>query len=220
MAYKGKIGSFPADIREEINHRLHNGKSSTEILPWLNVQPSVIDVLEDRWEGKHVTPQNLSEWRNGGYQDWLERRHKTEHLKTLAHWSVNMAEGVSAANLTSGSQTIIAGKLLEMVEVMEEEDIEKLVEALGGISLSVDRSQKIALTREQIALRREQNELREKELTLTRERFETQTVEKFLQFAKQKEAQAILTSGKTQHIQASLLRELMFGPVEPQTKEG
>lgn len=50
-------------------------------------------------------------------------------------------------------------------------------------------------------------------LGLEREKFEAQTVAKFMQFAKTSEALKILNSGSTQQVQMDALRELMFGPV-------
>jgi hypothetical protein len=56
-------------------------------------------------------------------------------------------------------------------------------------------------------------------LGLEREKFESQTVVKFMQFAKTPEALKILNSGTTQQVQMESLRELMFGPVLPSKTE-
>ena len=66
-----KIARLPANIREELNTRLHNGQFGRKILPWLNNLPETKDVLAENFEGKSITHQNLSEWRSSGYQDWL-----------------------------------------------------------------------------------------------------------------------------------------------------
>ena len=50
-------------------------------------------------------------------------------------------------------------------------------------------------------------------LGLEREKFESQTVAKFMEFAKSAAASKILNSGSTQQVQMDSLRELMFGPV-------
>jgi len=69
--HNGKIGSLPPLIQEELNNRLLRDQSSTTILAWLNHIPQVVAVLRDHFEGSPVSPQNLSEWRRGGYLQWL-----------------------------------------------------------------------------------------------------------------------------------------------------
>jgi hypothetical protein len=66
-----KIARLPANIREELNRRLHDGKLSSNILPWVNNLPETKEILAQLFGGKPITHQNLSEWRRAGYQDWL-----------------------------------------------------------------------------------------------------------------------------------------------------
>jgi hypothetical protein len=67
----GKIARLPHEIRERLNQRLLDGEGGPEILDWLNSRAEVKKVLDERYESHPVTPGNLSEWRHGGYRDWL-----------------------------------------------------------------------------------------------------------------------------------------------------
>ncbi|HVY70426.1 MAG TPA: hypothetical protein VHH73_10890 [Verrucomicrobiae bacterium] len=67
----GKIGRLPRAIREQLNQRLHDGEQGPELLDWLNALPEVQAVLAAEFDGKPVNAQNLSSWRQGGYEDWL-----------------------------------------------------------------------------------------------------------------------------------------------------
>lgn len=216
--YKGKLGSLPADIREATNRRLHDGETASQILPWLNTDSRVLTILADRWEGQAITPQNLSEWRNGGYQDWLRQQEKTNHLKTLTKWAATTVDEIAVGDLTGATQRIMAGNLLAVVETMDETEALVLMDSLAALTKSVGHTEKTNLDREKIQLTREQVELRRQENDLNREKFEKQTVEKFLTFAKNPECQGILNSGKPKHVQAGLLRELFFGPLDPKTE--
>ena len=62
-----------------------------------------------------------------------------------------------------------------------------------------------------LALKRSAEERQKASLALARDKFEAQTVDKFIDWAKSEEARKILDSGKPRHIQADLLRTLMFG---------
>lgn len=219
MSYKGKIGSFPADIRDEINRRLLDGESATQILPWLNQEPRVLEILDERWAEQPVSPQNLSEWRQGGYQDFLRRRERSSHLKTLTEWAVKLSEDVPVERLTGAAQRIMAGHILEMIEGLESTEAIALMEALGDVTAATERSRKNDIAAEKLEIARERLRQSDEQRALEREKFETQSVEKFLQWQGTDAAQQIITSGKPKHVQAELLRELMFGKVEP-TEQG
>ncbi|MGA2247363.1 MAG: hypothetical protein ABSH48_20425 [Verrucomicrobiota bacterium] len=72
--HKGKIARLPRNLRDELNLRLENGESAGAILPWLNALPEVKAMLADRFAASPVNQQNLTNWRQGGYQHWLEGR--------------------------------------------------------------------------------------------------------------------------------------------------
>jgi hypothetical protein len=71
---KGKIARLPRNLRDELNQRLENGEPAGAILPWLNALPEVKAMLADRFAASPVNQQNLTNWRQGGYQHWLEGR--------------------------------------------------------------------------------------------------------------------------------------------------
>jgi hypothetical protein len=70
----GKIGRLPAAIRQQLNLRLEDNEPGLEVLDWLNALPEVKRVLKKLFDGRPITEQNLSAWRNGGFQDW--QRHQ------------------------------------------------------------------------------------------------------------------------------------------------
>ena len=70
----GKIARLPEPVREELNERLHRGELGRECVEWLNFLPEVQAVLARDFGGRPILAQNLSEWRHGGYRDWLAGR--------------------------------------------------------------------------------------------------------------------------------------------------
>jgi hypothetical protein len=67
----GKIANLPREIREELNARLYDGESGNDLVAWLNGKPEVLAVLNEHFEGRPISEQNMSEWRRHGYQQWL-----------------------------------------------------------------------------------------------------------------------------------------------------
>jgi hypothetical protein len=86
----GKIARLPKKIRDQLNRRLQNGQLGPEILAWLNALPSVRRVLREQFSGQPILQQNLSQWRIGGYADWL--RHQETQANT--RWMVERSDDV------------------------------------------------------------------------------------------------------------------------------
>lgn len=210
-SHKGKIGSLPASIREEVNRQLHDGKTGRDICDWLNSEPTVLVILDERWAEQPITPQNLSEWKAGGYQIWLRNREKGEHLRKLTDWAYTLTDQVAVEKLTGAAQAIMAGNLLEVMETMDSEEAMGLIEALAGVTLSVDRTQKNEIARSKLELSREQIQIRKDEAALNREKFEVLAVKKFLEWQGTPEARAIIDSGKPQRVQTQELLKLFWG---------
>jgi len=70
----GKIARLPQNVREELNVRLERCQRSPQLLVWLNALSDVQEFMRREFDGEPVSKHNLSEWRLGGYQDWLTRR--------------------------------------------------------------------------------------------------------------------------------------------------
>jgi len=68
---RGKIARLPLAIRQELNTRLQNGEEGRTLVLWLNGLPAVNDVLAAQFKNKPIAECNLSEWKTGGYIDWL-----------------------------------------------------------------------------------------------------------------------------------------------------
>ena len=98
MSRTGKIARLPQPLREELNHRL--GAVRTRFLnlaDWLNGLPEVTDLLAAHFEGRPISEQNLSDWRNGGLVEWQLHRELLAGAADCAQASADYAAcGVSA----------------------------------------------------------------------------------------------------------------------------
>ena len=68
---RGKIARLPKAVREELNRRLDNGQPGKQVVAWLNALPEVQAVLRDEFGGRVINDQNLTDWKQGGYCDWV-----------------------------------------------------------------------------------------------------------------------------------------------------
>src|SRR5262249_37678740 len=66
---------------EQLNLRLHDHQPHKLILPWLNSLPETKAVLAAHFDNRPITKQNLSEWKQGGFRDWLLQYHASQFLQ-------------------------------------------------------------------------------------------------------------------------------------------
>jgi hypothetical protein len=86
-ARNGKIARLPRTIRTQLNERLDQSEPSPELLQWLNALPEVQAVVKDHFDGFPISKQNLSQWRQGGFLEWLARSdlaHDAQEVTQLA----------------------------------------------------------------------------------------------------------------------------------------
>lgn len=225
MARSGKIARLPHDLRTEVNTRLRNGETARQILAWLNSQPAAVAVWEREFEGAPASPQNLSEWRIGGYREWEERAQRVENLKTLSTFAHDLTR--SGGHIADGAAAILSGQILEALEQAGNlvvtggsDDAEKdPIYGLGKMACAVAALQKSSVARSKLDLDKKRVAQKDRQYRLDVKKFEMQSVEKFMQFLKSPEAIAIAESTKPKNVKMAELRELMFGPVKGKEDE-
>lgn len=208
MARQGKIARLPSGIRRQLNERLRDGALGPEVLAWLNALPEVQAVLKAHFEGADIEPANLTNWRQGGYLDYLKESDREDRIRNLADYAARLASA-SGGQLSAGAQAIAAGRILEVFELAASGEAEDL--DLGELVKSLSALHGMEIDQAKLALQRSAEERQSAQLALARDKFEAQTVDKFIDWAKSEEARKILDSGKPRHIQAAQLRQLMFG---------
>jgi hypothetical protein len=80
----GKIARLPRAIREQLNRRLRDGEMQSKLVEWLNSLPETLIMLAAEFEGRPVNEQNLSEWKAGGYRDWVALQESLEMIRELS----------------------------------------------------------------------------------------------------------------------------------------
>jgi len=73
-ARNGKIARLPRNVREALNQRLERSEPGPQLLAWLNALKEVKRIVKAEFGGVPVSKQNLSQWRQGGFQEWLARQ--------------------------------------------------------------------------------------------------------------------------------------------------
>ena len=83
MTRTGKIARLPREIRNQLNRRLEDGQPGVQLVTWLNSLPEVQAVLKAEFEERPISEQNLSEWKTGGYRDWVLQQETIELVRHM-----------------------------------------------------------------------------------------------------------------------------------------
>lgn len=218
-ARTGKIARLPAAAREELNRRLVENEPASKILPWLNGLPEMGVIIAEMGEagGHQVGPvddRNLSEWRKGGFADWLRRRERIEETRELARWSTQMAKA-GGGDISEGAAAILSGQILEVLEGLTElresgGDAAAVAKAVEQVTVALSRVRRGDHDRRKLELDRERLGQGAEALELERQKFQRTTCELFLKWYEDKRALEAASSGDNAE-RIEKLGQLMFG---------
>ncbi|MGP8198388.1 MAG: hypothetical protein ACLQU4_02665 [Limisphaerales bacterium] len=106
----GKIAHLPRSIRDLLNERLDRSQPASQILPWLNALEEVIEIIKEDFDGIPISEQNLSQWRQGGFQEWLVRRELCQEAGDVTELAEGMQEETSQGVLADDVAVILAAR--------------------------------------------------------------------------------------------------------------
>ena len=144
-ARNGKIARLPRDIRDQLNERLEQSEQSPQLLEWLNALPETQKILQDHFAGVPISPQNLSQWRQGGFQEWLARRDLAEDAREVRHLSDELDSEDSQSVLADDAAVVLSarfGSLLANWNGEVDEPFEARARVLNGLCRSVVQLQR------------------------------------------------------------------------------
>jgi len=115
MPGNGKIARLPVFIRNQVNERLQNGEEGKDIVAWLNGMSGVRDILDDKFDGRPISEQNLREWKQRGHQVWLKREEKRSLLRDFLDEADEIEEEVGETPLTDRVSEVATLALLQLL---------------------------------------------------------------------------------------------------------
>ncbi len=122
MTRIGKIARLPHEVREQLNRRLQDGEPGTELVGWLNGLPEVKEVLAEHFAGRPITEQNLSEWKTGGYGDWLAHQQALEAVGRIAGEVDELESAVKDRSVTELLAQWLAARCLAAARAWAQKD--------------------------------------------------------------------------------------------------
>lgn len=195
-AYRSKIGRLPFAVRNELCERIRDGATAASLCTWLNKHPAYKATGAAR-----VNAQNITDWRNTGYKDWLFDNQRAHNLRKYAETAHHIATATGGDPAAVGAR-ILTARLLDMFEAAEEGTALELSNAVAKLRKGENDAQKLALDTEKTQLARES-------LKLEKDKFKRATCEMFLKLNNDQKALSIADGPGTNEAKIKALLEYM-----------
>lgn len=142
----GKIARLSQNLRQEINLRLEQSQPSPQLLAWLNALPEVQKLVQKHFNGEPVSRQNLSQWRQGGYMDWLARQDLWDGVRNMDDLDEDLGPDRDADLADKLARVLMArlACLLTRWDNQHSPEFEAKARALNGLCRTVLNLQKAA----------------------------------------------------------------------------
>jgi hypothetical protein len=114
MTRNGKIARLSRDVRNQLNRRMADGEPGVRLVEWLNGLEPVRQVLAQDFGGREISQQNLSEWKQRGYQEWVARQETLACTRELAADASELTEATEGS-LTDHLAVVLSSKYAELV---------------------------------------------------------------------------------------------------------
>ncbi len=200
-ARKGKIARLPHTIRHEINTRLRDGVPGTDILQWLNALPDAQAIMTEQFGGEPVKPQNLTDWRQGGYQDWLQEHQQYEQARQTTDHAQYICSSLGL-DPSDALSVIITGHLVKLLS--NEASLDDLSK-LGPLFNAVTNVKKVGLDQRKV-------EQAAADLDLRQKKFQRETCILFVKYvADQKAVDIAADGGISNDAKIEMLGRHLFG---------
>jgi hypothetical protein len=135
ITHVGKIGRLPKCIRDMLGQRIEDGETGKELVKWINGLSGVQRVLQEQFDGRLITEQNLSEWKQTGHPEWLRREEARLLVTRLTEESDDLDEATDGHEISDRFASVLAAELarLAMTLLEKETDPEKRWQRLCAV---------------------------------------------------------------------------------------
>ncbi len=159
MTRLGKIARLPRKVRDELNVRLQDGEVGRSLVEWLNGLPAARAVLKEKFGGRPISEQNLSEWKQGGYEDWVRQQEDGAYASMLAERSGDLEAEAGETRLEERLAALMAVALARLWQEAEElpsgaekhQRILEVARALGQLRRQSHQAERLRIERDRWA---------------------------------------------------------------------
>lgn len=164
MTRLGKVARLPCEIREQLNVRLRNGEVGRQLVEWLNGLPETQAILAAQFGGRPINEQNLTEWKQGGYEDWIRNREDCSYARILIENAYELEKEAGKIRLENVLPAPLALALTRaMREIIELPESLQRQKALVELSRELAQLRRVSHEAERVRMESERWEMKKAE---------------------------------------------------------
>ena len=107
---KGKVAHLPKAVRDQINQMLLDGLGYAKIIKSLGDQ------------GKGLIEKNISNWKTGGFQDWLRDQEKIQASQRKMEFALDILSNIKPEDISKIHQTTLYVAALNLLDLIVDFD--------------------------------------------------------------------------------------------------
>lgn len=117
----GKIARLPYEVRTRVNEMIRDGFTYADIIGWL--------IAEGHCQARDVNDQNLSNWKEGGFRDWLGEQQRLDDMRLRQEFAMEIVQANEGSKIHEAALQVAAN---QVYEVLMDYDLEQLKVKLEG----------------------------------------------------------------------------------------
>jgi hypothetical protein len=165
MTRLGKVARLPREIREQLNVRLSNGEVGRQLVEWLNSLPETQAMLAAQFAGRPINEQNLTEWKQGGYEEWLRHQEDCTSARILTEHASELEKEAGEIRLENRLTAPVALALARLMrEAQDSPDGTERQKALLRVARELGQLRRGSNDAERVRLERERWEAKQAEV--------------------------------------------------------
>lgn len=145
MARTGKIARLPKTLRDAVNLALQDGATANAIIKIVTDAKEHGATNGDGSEIEIPNDQNITNWRDGGYADWLKENTRLDDMRAKREFALRIVSENEGGKIHEAGLNLAASQIFELlqdfdVSAMKDklaenpEEFSKIVSALARIS--------------------------------------------------------------------------------------
>jgi hypothetical protein len=115
---QGKIARLSFELRSKVNEMLRDGVAYKAIIDFL-----------DKNEVRGITDNNISNWKDGGHQEWLKDQARIDEIRARSEASLELVRQLNSekTHIVDANQMVLASKISEVLNDVDETALKALI---------------------------------------------------------------------------------------------
>ena len=145
MTRTGKIARLPKTLRDAVNTALRDGATAAAVIKLVSAAAANGTTNGDGSAIEIPNEQNITNWRDGGYQDWLKEQERLDDMRAKREFALRVVQENEGSKIHEAGLNLAASQIFELLQDFDvstlkaqladdPENYSKVVSALARIS--------------------------------------------------------------------------------------